>query len=310
MKGGDKMEGEKKATCADRIKRALQIKGMKQTDLCQITKIPKSAISQYISGAFEPKQDRIRLISNALNVSEAWLMGYDVPMSNDRKIARDSKMYCKIISDMIKSKMQEESLTVDDVAELIALPVADVEDFIECKATCDQDTMSIISMSPLFAKKNTPEEPKLSEGEGVLLDLFRRIPQGVRIRPIKRKKLPKLGNVACGDPIYADEDITYVDADDVDADFCLTAQGDSMVNARIFDGDLLFVKKAEMVDDGQIAVVLIGDEATVKRVYYDRENNILTLVPENPVYKPMRYTGAQLENIRIVGRVVMGQYAI
>jgi repressor LexA len=129
-------------------------------------------------------------------------------------------------------------------------------------------------------------------------------------KPIKRKKLPKLGNVACGDPIYADEDITYVDADDVDADFCLTAQGDSMVNARIFDGDLLFVKKAEMVDDGQIAVVLIGDEATVKRVYYDRENNILTLVPENPVYKPMRYTGAQLDNIRIIGRVVMGQYAI
>ena len=53
---------------------------MKQSDLCQITKIPKSAISQYISGAFEPKQDRVYLISKALNVSEAWLMGFDVPM--------------------------------------------------------------------------------------------------------------------------------------------------------------------------------------------------------------------------------------
>ena len=74
------MEDGRQATCGDRIKKALRIKGMKQSELCQITKIPKSAISQYISGAFEPKQDRIYLISKALNVSEAWLMGFDVPM--------------------------------------------------------------------------------------------------------------------------------------------------------------------------------------------------------------------------------------
>ena len=74
------MDSERIASCGARIKRGLQIRGMKQADLCQIAKIPKSAISQYISGAFEPKQDRIYLISKALNVSEAWLMGYDVPM--------------------------------------------------------------------------------------------------------------------------------------------------------------------------------------------------------------------------------------
>ena len=74
------MYSERAASCGARIKMGLQIRGLKQADLCQITKIPKSAISQYISGAFEPKQDRIYLISKALNVSEAWLMGYDVPM--------------------------------------------------------------------------------------------------------------------------------------------------------------------------------------------------------------------------------------
>ena len=79
------MEDGRKATCADRIKRGLKIKGMKQAELCQITKIPKSAISQYISGAFEPKQDRIYLIAKALNVSEAWLMGFDVPMERQEK---------------------------------------------------------------------------------------------------------------------------------------------------------------------------------------------------------------------------------
>lgn len=66
--------------CSTRIARALSIRGMKQSELCEKTKIPKSAISQYISGAFLPKQDRIYLISQALNVDPVWLMGYDVPM--------------------------------------------------------------------------------------------------------------------------------------------------------------------------------------------------------------------------------------
>lgn len=131
-------------------------------------------------------------------------------------------------------------------------------------------------------------------------------------RPIAKKSLPMLGNVACGEPIYADEDRdAYVDvSNDLDADFCLTAQGDSMVNARIFDGDVLFVKQCDIVEDGQIAVVLVGDEATVKRFYYDRENNIVSLVPENPTYKPMRFEGQQLEQLRVLGRVVSGQYNI
>lgn len=74
------MSSERNAKCCDRISYALKVKGMKQSELCRITNIPKSAISQYISGAFEPKQDRVYLISKALNVSETWLMGYDVPM--------------------------------------------------------------------------------------------------------------------------------------------------------------------------------------------------------------------------------------
>ena len=132
------------------------------------------------------------------------------------------------------------------------------------------------------------------------------------LRPIVRKRLPMLGNVACGEPIFAGESHeSYVDANsDTDADFCLTAKGDSMVNARIFDGDVLFVKSQPTVEDGEIAVVLIEDEATVKRVYYDKENNVITLAPENPLYKPMRYEGAKLDQIRILGKVVSGQYRI
>ena len=74
------MDKEKIATFAERLSEALQIKGVRQADLSFVTKIPKSAISQYISGAFEPKQDRIHLIAQALDVSEMWLCGYNVPM--------------------------------------------------------------------------------------------------------------------------------------------------------------------------------------------------------------------------------------
>lgn len=78
------MYEERKSNCSERISTALAIRNMKQSELCERTKIPKSAISQYISGAFEPKQDRIYLIAKTLNVSEAWLMGYDVPMERQK----------------------------------------------------------------------------------------------------------------------------------------------------------------------------------------------------------------------------------
>lgn len=127
-----------------------------------------------------------------------------------------------------------------------------------------------------------------------------------------KKRLPLLGNVACGEPIWAEEEQdVFVETDsDMDADFCLTATGDSMIYARIFDGDTLFVKRQSSVNDGEIAVILIDNEATVKRVYYDRENNVLTLMPENPTFKPMRYQGPELDQITILGKVVAGQYKI
>ena len=131
-------------------------------------------------------------------------------------------------------------------------------------------------------------------------------------RPVTKKKLPVLGNVACGEPIFANEEHeTYIEANaNLAADFCLTAKGDSMINARIFDGDLLFVKSQSTVEDGEIGVILIDDEATVKRVYYDKENNVITLVPENPTHKPLRYTGTDLDRIRILGKVISGQYNV
>ena len=104
------MYKKKVETCGKRIAKALTIKGMKQSELCKLAKVPKSSLSLYLSEAYEPKQDRIYDMAKALNVSEAWLLGYDVPMERQ-------------------------------------------------------------------AKKDSPEEPKLTEGEKILLDLFRRVPE-------------------------------------------------------------------------------------------------------------------------------------
>ena len=124
--------------------------------------------------------------------------------------------------------------------------------------------------------------------------------------PIETKKFPLIGNIACGKPILADEQFeAYIEAGaNIKADFCLRAKGDSMIGARIYDGEIVFIRKQEMVDDGEIAAVLIDDEATLKRVYYDQESNVIQLFAENPQYKTMRFAGEELDHIRILGKAV------
>ncbi|HEX2986057.1 MAG TPA: helix-turn-helix domain-containing protein [Caproiciproducens sp.] len=74
---------ENKVGISARLTKAMNIRGMKQSDLVEQTGIGKSSLSQYIAGKYEPKADKIYLLAKALNVSEAWLMGYDVPMERD-----------------------------------------------------------------------------------------------------------------------------------------------------------------------------------------------------------------------------------
>lgn len=118
------------------------------------------------------------------------------------------------------------------------------------------------------------------------------------------KAYPLVGDIACGTPILAEENISeYIQfPDDMEVDFCLRCRGDSMVDARIYDGDIVFIRQQPEVENGEIAAVLIGEETTLKRVY--RTGDTLTLVAANSAYAPMVYTGAQLENVRILGKAV------
>ena len=120
---------------------------------------------------------------------------------------------------------------------------------------------------------------------------------------ISKKKLPLLGEIAAGKPIFAKEEVEYYSpGEDAGADFCLRVHGDSMTGAGIKDGDIVFIRKQETVDDGEIAAVLVDEEATLKRVYLSPDS--VTLVSENPKYKPMVYTKNQGSSIRILGKAV------
>ncbi len=125
--------------------------------------------------------------------------------------------------------------------------------------------------------------------------------------PIRRKRIPLLGPIAAGVPIFADEDLeTHIAVDyDVKCDFALKVVGDSMVNARINDGDVVFIREQPDVTDGEIAAVIIDDSATLKRVYHIPGG--VNLVSENSKYPPMVFTQENSNSVRIIGKVVAFQ---
>lgn len=117
------------------------------------------------------------------------------------------------------------------------------------------------------------------------------------------RRVPLLGEIAAGMPIYVDETLegTACDAA-MRCDFALRVHGDSMIGARIRDGDIVFIRRQDDVDDGQIAAVIVDDEATLKRVYHVK--NGLQLLSENPSYPPMVFTLEEHASIRILGLAV------
>ena len=135
------------------------------------------------------------------------------------------------------------------------------------------------------------------------------LPQYPNIYPIKTKRFPLLGEIACGEPIFANEDReSYVEAStDIHADFCLKAHGDSMINARIQDGDIVFIRSQPMVENGEIAAVIINDTATLKRVFFYPKKSQLILQAENPAYAPKIFTGEDINTITILGKAIAFQ---
>lgn len=133
----------------------------------------------------------------------------------------------------------------------------------------------------------------------------RPLPSNVLPLP-KTVKKPRLGAIACGKPILAVEEADEYDdvPEGVNCDFTLLCKGDSMITARIFDGDIVYIRSQPEVENGQIAAVRVGDEATLKKVYYTPGSDRITLRACNPLYPDMIYEGETLDQIQILGLAV------
>ena len=129
------------------------------------------------------------------------------------------------------------------------------------------------------------------------------IPSGFIPVP-EMEKAPLVGAIACGQPILAEENVEEM----VDApagrgvDFCLICKGDSMIDAGIHDGDIVYIRQQPDVENGEIAAVRIGSEATLKRVYKSAAG--VMLAPANAAYTPQMYGPDTLDDIQIEGKAI------
>lgn len=197
----------------------------------------------------------------------------------------------------LKIRRKELNLTLEDLAQAANISKATVQryekgDIVNVPTDKIEKLAEKLQCSPSFLM-------------GWSEDLNHNIKYYPNLFKIKTQKIPLLGNIAAGIPIFANEEHeSYVEVgSNIKADFCLKIKGDSMINARIYDGDIVFIKQQNDVEDGEIAAVIIDDEATLKRVY--KFPGRIQLRSENPKYKPMDFY--EKDNVRIIGKAIAFQ---
>ena len=200
--------------------------------------------------------------------------------------------------DRIKSRRTELGLTVEELAHKMGYKdKSSISKIENGKADIPQSKIAAFAdalQTPPAYLMGWEEQPEPKKPT---------IPPGFEPMP-KMKKIPLIGAIACGEPITAEQNIEkMVDVpENIRCDFSLTCHGDSMVDAGIHDKDVVYIRIQPEVENGEIAAVRIDGEATLKRVYYNP--GTLTLMPANPAYAPMIYTGSQLEEVHIEGKAV------
>lgn len=211
------------------------------------------------------------------------------------------------IGKRIKFAREAKGLTQEQLGKEVGMNKSTIQRYetgqvLKIKLPVIESLAKCLNVNPdwLVEKSDLMEHTEITQSSSNLLGIKNIIPMP------QMKKVPLLGTIACGEPILAQENIEdYVKMpESVKADFALRCKGDSMINARIFDGDIVYVREQPEVENGEIAAVLIDNEATLKRVYYYPEKSMLILKPENTAYQDFIYTDDELNNIRILGKAV------
>lgn len=206
----------------------------------------------------------------------------------------------------IKALRLQHNMTLEELGKRVGVGKSTVRKW-ETGAIANMGRDKIEKLSEVFGVSPTYLITKSSISASIPKDFIQLFasPAPDNVVPMPRMRtVPLIGTIACGDPILAQEnhegEVTV--PEDVHADFALRCKGDSMICARIYDGDIVYIRQQETVDDGEIAAVLIDDEATLKRVrLYDDH---VVLEPENPQYRPIVYWGIDMNAIRILGKAV------
>lgn len=198
-----------------------------------------------------------------------------------------------IFSKNLKMYMEDKDISRTQLAEILDTPYSTLSDWVNGKKYPRIDKIELLANYFGIDKSDLIEEKINIED----------IPGAIPMQ--KGRLIPILGEIACGDPILAQENLDgyfLSDPSIIKGDFILKAQGDSMIDAGIHEGDYVFIKQTPDVENGSIAAVLIDDDTTLKRLY--KTDSQIVLQPENKAYSPIIITEEDGKNIKILGQVI------
>lgn len=268
---------------AKRLGELMQMLNIRQTDLVEKTGIPKSAMSMYLNGKREPRQDKLSAIADAYNVNEAWLMGFDVPMERNDNAHSASHLYNKLAQQGVdlsgKNTDWEISGTLDEETYNFLKQYMELDYIGKCniKNTLKQELDRI---------KNLEEVKKQIE------QLKNELANYCNPR-VLYSYLQKIASAGTG--FYFDD----IPSDTIEAPYCKGADfvigvnGDSM-EPDYHDGDKLYIQKATSLSIGDVGIFTVWGECFVKEL---GEHG---LISRNPEYDDI----PESEDVRLIGRVL------
>lgn len=197
------------------------------------------------------------------------------------------------IKDILARLKTENGLTTDQLSHLSGVPKGTLNKLLNGETRNPRgDTLKKIA-----AALNCTAD--VFYGHGAPLQLR----NAADILPLSRRSIPMPGEIAAGRPLYMEEQYEIISCDEsLHCDFALKVRGDSMTGARINDGDIVFIRQQDDVDDGEIAAVILDDQITLKRIFHIKDG--LQLLSMNDKYPPMVYTFDECNVIRILGKAV------
>lgn len=283
-----------KKMIGQRIKDRRLALNMTQGDIAGAVGVAISTIQRYEAGTIERiKLPVIESIARVIGVNADWLIGKTDDESPFFTSLPDNTIDLKnSIADRIMLAYRNSRLTYQELETRTGISKSALQRYI----TGETGKIPIDRLESIARALNVSAAYLMGWEESSLSDNITPMPE--------MKKIPLIGSIACGTPILAEENIEeYVNCPkSIRADFALTCKGDSMINARIFDGDVVYIRQQKTVNNGEIAAVMIEGEATLKRVRLFQDH--IVLEPDNPLYKPFVYWNDEMQSVQIIGKAV------